>query len=131
MKSPSRNETARSSFGSNANASVRQNRFTQALPVGLFHTGWRLARRRNLRAFREGQSRPYLIEKTDKWNRHAPLLILRRDTPDFFQGRNPFERLFHAHHAQRFHPFANRLIFDDGGRSTLDDQATNRFADRQ
>ena len=58
-------------------------------------------------------------------------MVLRRDAPDFLQRSDSLERLVDSHHAERSHPFADRLVFHDRGRCALDDEPANRFAHRQ
>src|ERR1700759_4305085 len=55
------------------------------------------------------------------------LMVLRRHPPDFFQGRDALLSLLHAHHAQRFHPFGDRLVFNDRRGSAFDDEPADRF----
>ena len=63
--------------------------------------------------------------------RRAPLVVLSRGPADFFERRNALPRFVNADHAQRFHSFADGLIFDHRCRGALDDQPPDRFRDRQ
>src|SRR5439155_23498581 len=58
-------------------------------------------------------------------------MILRRYSPDFFEGGHAFERFLNSHHPQSFHSLGDRLVFNHRGRSALDDQAPDRLAHRK
>src|SRR5437588_9480749 len=55
-------------------------------------------------------------------------MVLRRYSPDFFEGGHAFERFLNSHHPQSFHSLGDPLVFNHRGRSALDDQAPDRLA---
>src|SRR5436309_15923893 len=55
-------------------------------------------------------------------------MILRRYSPDFFEGGHAFERFLNSHHPQSHHPLGDPLVLNHRGRSALDDQAPDRLA---
>src|SRR2546428_748504 len=59
------------------------------------------------------------------------LMILRGYAPDFLEGRCALESFVDSRHAQSLHAFADGLILDHRGGSALDDQTSDRFADRK
>src|SRR5437899_928374 len=78
-----------------------------------------------------GKSRAFALLRRSTKGIVMRLVVFCRHAPDFFQRGDAFERFFHAHHAQGFHPLADSLILDDRGRGTLDDETANRLAYRQ
>src|SRR5260370_13989175 len=68
-----------------------------------------------------GKSRAFALLRRSTKGIVMRLVVFCRHAPDFFQRCDAFERFFHAHHAQGFHPFAHGLVLDDRGRGALDD----------
>ena len=68
-----------------------------------------------------GKSRAFALLRRSTKGIVMRLVVFCRHAPDFFQRCHAFERFFHAHHAQGFHPFAHGLVLDDRGRGALDD----------
>ena len=54
------------------------------------------SRRRIVLRF-DKEPRADFLEKIGKWNRHFALMVLRCDSPDFFEGGGAFERFFDPH----------------------------------
>src|SRR6266404_4506668 len=59
------------------------------------------------------------------------LPIFRSYTPDLFQCGHSLERFLHAHRAQSFHSFGDRLVLNDRGRGALDDEPADGLTDRK
>src|SRR5437870_12656658 len=55
-------------------------------------------------------------------------MVLRRYSPDFFEGGHAFQRFLNSHPPQSVHSLGDRLVFNPRGRSALDDQAPDRLA---
>src|SRR5205807_8707728 len=54
-------------------------------------------------------------------------MVLRCYAPDFLKRGYAFQRLFDSDHAQRFHSFHDRLLFNHRCRTALNDEPPDRF----